>query len=168
MKKKSKSASRRTLPKKKDDNGRPFEFLGTGNNIFGQRLVRQALDSTGLSLSDDSEPAQKLGFPVYAALASISPRDEIEGMFVTQFMAVHNAAMECFRCAMLPNQTVEGREIFLRRAERLSKIFIEQVGALENYRGRRHKVKVGQVNVESGGQAIVGDVQHNAEQETEK
>ena len=39
----------------------------------------------------------------------IGPRDELEGMIAAQLLAAHNAAMECYRRAMLGEQTFEGR-----------------------------------------------------------
>jgi len=36
-----------------------------------------------------------------AALIGIAPKDEIEGMLAAQLIAAHNAAMECYRRAML-------------------------------------------------------------------
>lgn len=38
------------------------------------------------------------------ALAAIGPRDELEAMMAAQLIAAHNA-MECYRRAMLPEQT---------------------------------------------------------------
>jgi hypothetical protein len=43
-----------------------------------------------------------------AALSGIGPKDEIEGMIAAQLVAAYNAAMECFRRAMIPDQTFEG------------------------------------------------------------
>jgi hypothetical protein len=38
---------------------------------------------------------------VVAALVGIKPADELEGMIAAQLVACHNAAMECYRRAML-------------------------------------------------------------------
>jgi hypothetical protein len=43
------------------------------------------------------------------ALAAIGPKDELEAMIAAQLLAAHNATMECYRRAMLPEQTFEGR-----------------------------------------------------------
>ena len=48
-----------------------------------------------------------------AALVGIEPKDELEGMMAAQLFAAHNAAMECYRRAMISEQTFEGRrEVF--------------------------------------------------------
>jgi hypothetical protein len=56
-------------------------------------------------------------------LAGIGPRDEIEGMLAAQMIAVHNAAMECLRRAMLPNQSFEARQLNLNLANKLSRTY---------------------------------------------
>lgn len=38
------------------------------------------------------------------ALVGIDPRDELEGMMAAQLLASHNAAMECYRRAMVLDQ----------------------------------------------------------------
>ena len=42
-----------------------------------------------------------------AGLIGIAPQDEIEGMIATQLIAAHNATMECYRRAMIGEQTLE-------------------------------------------------------------
>ncbi len=53
-------------------------------------------------------------------LIGIAPRDEFEGMIAGQLIAGHNAAMECYRRAMLGNQTFEGWRENLNQANKLS------------------------------------------------
>ncbi len=82
-----------------------------------------------------------LGVEIKAALQAlegISPRDEMEGMLAVQMIATHHAAMECFRRAMIPSQTFEGRESCLKHAEKLTRIYREQMEALQRY---RHKAQ---------------------------
>lgn len=75
-------------------------------------------------------------------------------------VAVHFAAMECYRRAAIPNQTFEGREMALRHGEKLSRVYNEQMEALRRHRGKgQQKVTVKHVHVHEGGQAIVGNVE---------
>jgi len=46
---------------------------------------------------------------VMTAMMGLQPRDELEGMLIGQLIASHNAAMECYRRAMIGEQTFEGR-----------------------------------------------------------
>ena len=93
-------------------------------------------------------------------LQGIGPRDEIEGMLAIQMVATHNAAMDCIRRGMIEGQSLEGRDKDLKHAEKFLSIYARQVETLNKNREKgQNKVTVEQVNVESGGQAIVGIVE---------
>lgn len=90
---------------------------------------------------------------------SLRPTDGIEGMLGVQMVGTHNAAVECLRRAMIYNQSLEAQKVYLSQAERLMGMYMRHVDALARHRGRgQPNITVGQVNVESGGQAIVGNV----------
>ena len=96
---------------------------------------------------------------ILAFMAGVNPKDTIEGTMAAQLFASHAAAMECYRRAMLPDQSVEGKEMNLTLAAKLTKANAEQVAALSKYRGKgQQKVVVEHVHVYQGGQAIVGQV----------
>lgn len=96
---------------------------------------------------------------VLAAMMGIEPRDEIEGMLAAQMVGTHNAAMECFRRAMLEEQTFEGRRENLNQANKLTRSFAALSEALNRHRGKgQQRVTVEHVHVHQGGQAIVGAV----------
>jgi hypothetical protein len=97
---------------------------------------------------------------VLAALAGVAPRDPVEGLLAAQMVAVHEAAMECFRRAALAEQTFAGRELGLRYGEKLARTYAALVGTLDRHRGkgRPQVVRVERVTVEAGGRAIVGAV----------
>jgi hypothetical protein len=91
------------------------------------------------------------------ALAAIGPKDELEAMMAAQLLAAHNATMECYRRAMLPEQTSEGRSQNLNQANKLSRTYAVLLDALNRHRGKgQQKVTVEHVHVHSGGQAVVG------------
>ena len=93
-------------------------------------------------------------------LVGIEPRDEVEGMLATQMVGTHNAAMECLRRVMLQGQSFEGRDQNLKHAAKLLSIYARQIEVLDKHRGKGHqKVTVEYVNVESGGQAVVGHIE---------
>ena len=76
-----------------------------------------------------------------------------------QLLASHYAAMECYRRAMLPNQSFEGRSENLNQANKLSRTHAALLEAFNRHRGKgQQKVTVEHVHVHSGGQAIVGNV----------
>ena len=84
-------------------------------------------------------------------------------MIAAQLLAAHNAAMECYRRAMLGEQTFEGRREALSQANKLSRTYSVLLDALNRHRGKgQQKVTVEHVHVHSGGQAIVGMVERPA------
>ena len=95
-----------------------------------------------------------------AALIGIAPKDELEGMMAAQLIAAHNAAMECYRRAMIGEQTFEGRRENLAQANKLSRTYAALLEALNRHRGKgQQKVTVEHVHVHAGGQAVVGVVE---------
>jgi hypothetical protein len=94
-----------------------------------------------------------------AAMMGMKPRDALEGMLIGQLIAIHNAAMECCRRAMIPGQTFEGRREALNQANKLSRTYALLTEALDRHRGKgQQHIRVEHVNVHAGGQAIVGAV----------
>jgi hypothetical protein len=82
------------------------------------------------------------------ALIGIRPKDELEGMMAAQLIAAHNAAMECFRRAMIGEQRLEGRRDNLAQANKLTRAFATLLEALnpasrqrpaEGHRGARSR-----------------------------
>src|SRR2546423_8152234 len=81
-------------------------------------------------------------------------------MIAAQLLAAHNAAMECYRRAMLAEQTFEARRENLTQANKLSRTYSVLLDALNRHRGKgQQKVTVEQVHVHAGGQAVVGTVE---------
>jgi hypothetical protein len=82
-------------------------------------------------------------------------------MIAAQLIAAHNAAMECYRRAMLSEQTFEGRRENLAQANKLSRSYSTLLEALNRHRGKaQQKVTVEHVHVHAGGQAAVGTVEN--------
>ena len=95
-----------------------------------------------------------------AMLKGIEPQGTVEEMLAAHMVASHSAAMECLRRAMLKKQTFEGREQNLKHAAKFMSIYTHQLEVLDKHRGKgQQKVTVEYVNVEPGGQAIVGHVE---------
>jgi hypothetical protein len=144
----------------------PDDLKGTLKRIGGSQsdhwnnvLGNQALQSLWIRHSDKEACDRQYGATV-AALIGIGPKDEIEGMIAAQLIAAHNAAMECYRRAMLGEQTFEGRRENLAQANKLSRTYATLLEALNRQRGKgQQKVTVEHVHVHSGGQAVVGIVE---------
>ena len=93
---------------------------GSDNPAFAVNLASQvgAALWRGNSRSDEQQEEAML-----VAMSGMEPRDAFEGMLIAQAIASHNAAMECHRRAMIPEQTFEGRRENLNQANRLSRTF---------------------------------------------
>ena len=115
---------------------------GSKSEHWNNTLVEQAGRSVWLANSDAAERNQRL----------------------SAMIAAHNASMECYRRAMIDNQTFEGRRENLNQANKLSRTWATLLEALNRHRGKgQQKVTVEHVNVHSGGQAVVGIVEGGAE-----
>ena len=57
-------------------------------------------------------------------------------MIAAQLIAAHNATMECYRRAMIGDQTLEGRRDNLSQANKLSRTCAVLLDALNRYRGK--------------------------------
>jgi hypothetical protein len=159
-----KKTAKETKPSKVVANN-PDDLKGTLKNIGGSRsdrwnniLANQAIQALWLKHSD-LETREKQFSATVAALIGIAPKDELEGMMAAQLIAAHNATMECYRRAMLGEQTFEGRRENLAQANKLSRTFATLLEALNRHRGKgQQKVTVEHVHVHSGGRAVVGVV----------
>ena len=135
-------------------------FGGSDADEFNRPLLESVLSTVWVPESEQKKLLTRQRLAALAALAAIRPTNEIEGMLAAQIVASHNGAMECYRRAMFPNQTFEGRQQNLSYGTKLSRTFASLLEALDRQRGKgQQKVTVEHVHVHQGGQAIVGNVQ---------
>lgn len=147
----------------------------TAHNLVSAERVKEAfnVDEGALFEQKMNEIAKLLWVPrdadenvVYERVVralelyeSLEPSDGAEGMLAMQMVGTHDAALECLKRAALPNQTIEGRDMSLKHAHKLMTLYTQQLATLNKHRGKgQQKVTVEHVNVEPGGQAIVGHV----------
>jgi hypothetical protein len=89
-------------------------------------------------------------------IIGIAPKDEVEAMIASQLIAVHNAAMECYRrgagLLALDNLSLAGK---------LSRTYVMLLDALNRRRGTgQQKITVEHLHLHSGGgQAAMGVVE---------
>jgi hypothetical protein len=134
------------------------------NRIFGSEspAVNEALFLQGYTTLKSSEiddgTTDMRGF-LPAIVREIAPRDGIERMLAVQMATTHIALMRqggrMANADQLPQ--FEAHE---RAYNKLARTYTAQVEALRKHRnGGKQTVTVQHVNVEDGGQAIVGNVQ---------
>jgi hypothetical protein len=134
-------------------------FTGSDDQNFSRNLVHQvvAAQSPDYSASDEQFGA------TLAAMAAMQPQDALEGMVGAQLIAIHHAAMECYRRAAIDGQSFHGWRESLNQASKLSRTFATLTKALDRRRGKRQqRITVEHVHVHAGGQAIVGSVTSGA------
>lgn len=141
-----------------DRKGRLRNIGGSQSDHWNNTLANQAAQALWVKNSRPDEREKQLSATV-AAMIGIAPKDELEGMMAAQLVAAHNAAMECYRRAMIGEQTFEGRRENLAQANKLSRTYAALLEALNRHRGKgQQKVTVEHVHVHAGGQAVVGMV----------
>jgi hypothetical protein len=135
------------------------ETFGTTDPELQDQLLTQAATAT----PDFAGRELRTFDHLTAALRGIHPRDSLEGMLATQMVAVHTFAMTCMGRAALQNQSDLGVEVNINRATKLMRTFLNQTEVLARYLGKGDQnMVIGHVQVHSGGQAIVGQVQNSA------
>jgi hypothetical protein len=141
-----------------DRKGQLKDLGGSQSDHWNNILANQAMQSLWVKNSSREDRDKQLSATL-GALAGIGPKDELEGMMAAQLIAAHNAAMECYRRAMIGEQTFEGRRENLAQANKLSRTYATLLEALNRHRGKgQQKVTVEHVHVHAGGQAVVGMV----------
>lgn len=133
------------------------QATGVSNKSLAGKLI---LDAVGTFTGDSTRMTRPINHSL-AIMNGIKPRDEVEAMLVTQMIGCHNATIRCMRNVACEGQTVDGVSINVNRSAKLIKAFTTLVDTLNRYRTKgQQKIKVEHVTVQSGGQAVVGDIHH--------
>jgi hypothetical protein len=129
------------------------------DNLAGQLINQTIAASLDPTVVLDSQNGGMAFNAILEAMAEFTPRDGIEGMLVAQIVSVHNQAMHCLFKANVSIDNVNTAESYRKQAASFMNLFTKQMEALKRYRGKaQQKVTVEHVNVNQGGQAIVGNV----------
>jgi hypothetical protein len=136
-----------------------LELGGSTSGYVACYAANQVLGTVWRDGKEDADTKIIRESATLSRVSGIGPRDVVEAMVAVQMVATHEAALECFRRAVLPEQTFAGREMGLRYADRLVRSFAALTDALNRHRGKGQQVvRVEHVTVQAGGQAIVGAV----------
>ena len=89
----------------------------------------------------------------------LKPKDSVEAMMITQMIALHEMALLASENALLTEQPDEFVEKNMNRAAKLCRTYALLAEALNKYRNKgKQQITVQHVNVNDGGQAVIGDV----------
>jgi hypothetical protein len=118
---------------------------GSRSEAWNDVIALQVVNALWLK---DPAARHKQAGAMLVGLNGISPRDELEGMMVAQLITAHNAVMDCYRRAAIPEQHAEARRENLAQAGKLSRTFAMLLEALNRHRGKgQQKVTVEHVHV---------------------
>ena len=97
---------------------------------------------------------------IVSVVRDLAPRDVVERMLAVQMATTHVAVVRAAR-RMAGADHLAQLEAHTTAHTKLSRTFTVQVDALKRHRSKGQQVvRVERVNVEPGGQAIVGEVHH--------
>ncbi|OJU79975.1 MAG: hypothetical protein BGO10_01365 [Chlamydia sp. 32-24] len=123
----------------------------------GVELAQHQLNLTANALPGKKADAAN---EVVQFLCSMQPQDATEGMLYSQMLALHTLGLRYLDFAK-EAKTYRFQDSSMNHAIKLLKLHHETLETLSRYRRKgEQKVVVQHVNVNQGGQAIVGHVEH--------
>ncbi|WP_139212282.1 YjbH domain-containing protein [Jannaschia pohangensis] len=130
-------------------------FKASGNVSVSNGLMAQAAILGSQGKRTDQEATNF----VTGYVDAMAPQDAAEALLLTQMAATHQATLMLARrrndAETLPQQDAAERAL-----NKLARTYAAQMETLKRYRSKgQQTVRVERVNVESGGQAIVGNVE---------
>jgi hypothetical protein len=150
-------------------NGKPIAEpkLATDNKPIGKTspyakfVAANLLATSPHRFIEDAESKNRLAQDSVELYAGLKPRNAQEAMISLLALSVANASLDCLtQASMLDMGQFTLRDLNLRHGMKGATIAAELLKALNDLRSEKHeKVTVGNVNVEAGGQAIVGNVE---------
>jgi hypothetical protein len=141
-----------------EDRDTGYRLLTSAIAMDDWPFAKGLIDSLASCSQDGSAvKEQTLNFGI-SIVAGIRPKDHVEALLASQMAAVHIATMNT--AARLGGSNTQEMWFGNEKAfNRLARTFAAQVEALKRYRSKgEQRVYVERVNVEQGGQAIVGPV----------
>ncbi len=130
--------------------------FGTTSRETLNHHVEQIAKASGCQ---NGEQAVKLLNQMIPIIKAIGPKNDFEATLAVQMVGIHLLATNMMGRAMLPNQTADGVNLFISQVAKLTRTFTAQMEALNKHRGKgQQKMTIKHVHINSGGQAIIGDV----------
>lgn len=155
-------SNKKGLVKAKTVPGVEHFYFGTHDlDLFNKTMVQICDVCARGKLIAGNEQSTLSANAALAAIVEIDPKDCTELLLATQMVTAHNIAMEMSRRAISGEQTIEVANFNFNQMIKLMRTYTIQVEALNKYRNKGKQkitVKHQHVNVNDGGQAVIGDV----------
>ena len=139
-------------------------ILGTSDEKLAGYFLQQTLAVFPRVINNEGEFEEdgviKASNNALSIFYEIKPKDPVETMLISQMIGVHNTSMDLLQKSQAAYLNPEQRARYAGLATKMTRTYAAQMEALKKYRtGGNQTVTVQHVNVGSGGQAIVGNVQ---------
>ncbi len=134
------------------------KIFGTEHPELADGLLRHCFKVLKANEASDEYAGNDERSFMLGMVAEFKPRDTVERLLAVQMAAIHVAMVRSAR--WLANaETVDQVNAHSAGCNKLARTYAAQVETLRKHRnGGKQTVRVERVNVESGGQAVVGDV----------
>ena len=136
------------------------EVFNTSDAKQAEALMTHCIKVLKRSEASDDYPGEDERQFMFSIVNDLAPRDAVERMLAVQMGATHVAMIRSARL-LANSETIAQVQAHYTGYNKLARTYAAQVEALRKYRnGGKQTVTVQHVNVEGGGQAIVGNVDH--------
>lgn len=144
------------------------EIFGTDHPEMARALLGHCMKVLKPNEASDEHPGNDERMFMMAALAEIKPRDAFERMLSVQMAATHVAMIRSGRW-LASADSIDQVKAHYAGYTKLARAYVAQMEALRKHRnGGKQTVTVQHVNVQDGGQAIVGHVETGGRVKDEK
>jgi len=135
------------------------------NPKYHALAITQSLRSAAWQCFDAPEITDKISEGAVDLYHGLEPKNGLEAAISMLMVGVTNTSLDCMSiAARVPPQEMECRELNMRYGLKGAQVAAQLAETLQKVRGNApSKVSVGKVNVESGGQAIVGNVSRDGD-----
>ena len=125
--------------------------------LTSPQALKNLLQSLAENARVDGEVNEQRFLRLLVYVRSIEPRDEVEAMMAVQMALAHDASTTM---AALQNSARGAlqRDSASRAFNKASRTFVMELEALKKYRSNGQQIVIKHMNVNQGGQAIVGSV----------
>jgi hypothetical protein len=135
------------------------DLFHTKDPAQASALLSHCLKTVRVDETDGDGITDDRGFMV-SVVRDLAPRDVVERMLAVQMATTHVALIRAAR-SLAGADLLPQFEAHSTNYNKLARTFAAQVEALKRHRSKGQQVvRVERVNVEPGGQAIVGEVHH--------
>ena len=135
------------------------EIFGTPDTLQAKAFLSHCLKVLGPNEAGDASEADDERYFLLSIIKDMAPEDSVERMLAVQMAATHVATIRAGRWLANADKLPQIQAHYTG-FNKLARTFAAQVEALRKHRnGGKQTVTVQHVNVEGGGQAIVGNVE---------